>query len=135
MKNTLYVIMILLIFLALPSVLSAQSAYRGGSGDGYAMAELKDVTLSILEETEQQSQFNIYPNPAPAGEQIWIQLLADKQATSKLEILDMTGKLLESRMITSTVSSEALELHLQAGSYLIRLSNGDNISVRKLIIL
>lgn len=65
-KGILKIGQIVVILPIMLSALYAQSAYHGGEGDGHAMAEVSDVSLSVSEPGK--LQLNLFPNPVTTDE-------------------------------------------------------------------
>jgi hypothetical protein len=108
----------------------AQQAYHGGSGDGYASAIAKNVTLDINGDVQKQViNFTVYPNPAASNQAITIQL---KDANCRVSIYSVDGKIL----YTFPAFNSGITLPaLSPGTYLIKAESETSFSVQKLIVL
>ena len=93
-----------------------------------------NVTLSCspvgISELEQQTMWNVYPNPAT--DKFTIQL-DELKAQGKIEIFDLTGKLIYSQNI-NTKSIEINTKDFDAGIYFIKINQKELITTKKIII-
>lgn len=95
-------------------------------------------TLMTKDQEFSALQFNVYPNPSTAGEGIVVEYKAnDKEVT--LELLDLSGKLLSTEVISSTNTNVTHKINttsnLTSGVYLVKISQGANQLVKKVVIL
>ncbi len=95
-------------------------------------------TLMTSDEEFSALQFNVYPNPSIAGEEIVVEYVAnDKEVT--LELLDLSGKLISTEVISSKNTNVTHKMNttsnLTAGVYLVKISQGANQLVKKVVIL
>lgn len=90
----------------------AQTAYQGGSGDGYAMDEL---VLSTIGVEEAASSFKVYPTLLSAGDQIRIS--TNNTEATLIEVTDLNGQLIIQQEVdgNSFISTDGLA----AGMYLL----------------
>lgn len=88
--------------------------------------------------TENNISIDIYPNPF--NDQVQIELELIKDAYLKADILNFTGQILqvlaEGELVRGrhTFTLHLTNESLPAGIYLLRISSGDNVIVRKLIL-
>jgi uncharacterized protein YjdB len=94
----------------------------GCPGIKRAEFELTDANIPIL-----------YPNPVDKNESIMLnlQIAADN---TKFNITDLTGKIVLSGNLTSNENSILLEGKLNSGIYFIRILNGNEQFIQKLIV-
>jgi hypothetical protein len=115
---------------AFSNICFAQQAYHGGSGDGYASATAKNLTLDINCDLQMTSiQFNVYPNPATENRGITVLV---KETGCRLQVYAADGKTVYS---FTTQNSETISLNLPAGTYFLKIEDEDAFSVQKLIVL
>ena len=79
----------------------------------------------------------IYPNPA--SNQVTIEMLITQDADVSLELLDARGRLIKTILPTQSLASGLYTYdvdisQIQAGTYFVRMRNGDVDVVNKLII-
>lgn len=74
-------------------------------------------------------QFTVYPNPA--SEMIFVETEINEDA--QVSILDVTGRCVKQVELSENVSSINIE-DVESGVYFIKVQQGDNNSVRKLIV-
>lgn len=74
-------------------------------------------------------QFTVYPNPATS--MIYVEMENDKD--TQVSILDVTGRCVKSVQLTENVSSINIE-DVENGVYFIMIQQGENSSVRKLVV-
>ncbi len=110
----------------------AQSAYRGGKGDGYASAEIQNVVLGINHGNDALQNTSMFPNPAKTNESL--QVIQSDDKSFQLEIMGMLGQVLYSRKYLSQNISVPLS-DFKPGNYIVRVSNSDSYYIRKLVIV
>jgi len=106
-----------------------------GVANLYAMSACTtNVTLSCspvgISELEQQTMWNVYPNPAT--DKFTIQL-DELKAQGKIEIFDLTGKLI----YTQNINGKSTEINAKdfgAGIYFIKINQKEFITTKKIII-
>ena len=74
-------------------------------------------------------QFTVYPNPATS--MIYVEMENDKD--TQVSILDVTGRCVKSAELKGNVSSINIE-DVEKGVYFIMIQQGENNSVRKLVV-
>ena len=74
-------------------------------------------------------QFTVYPNPATS--MLYVEMENDKD--TQVSILDVTGRCVKSAELTGNVSSINIE-DVENGVYFIMIQQGENSSVRKLVV-
>jgi hypothetical protein len=93
-----------------------------------------NVTLSCspvgISELEQQTLWSVYPNPA--NDKFTIQL-DELKAQGKIEIFDLTGKLIYFQNINGK-NTEINTKEFSAGIYFIKINQKDLITTKKVII-
>jgi hypothetical protein len=91
--------------------------------------------VGITDIASNQSKFEVYPNPAT--DFCMIRYLTKKNASVNISVMDITGKLLFSKMETRTAGEQLLPLQTSDfpnGIYFIRLECEHFSSVQKLVI-
>ncbi|MDZ7604467.1 MAG: T9SS type A sorting domain-containing protein [Cyclobacteriaceae bacterium] len=71
----------------------------------------------------------IYPNPSEGI--IRIQAPADRVLFTRLEVIDMNGRIVEK----SRAGKDNIELRLNAGSYVINLYNGNQLTTSRKVVV
>ena len=111
----------------------------GGSGNGnFYFSKQKLTTTSIQENTAQNGQFYIYPNPAKA--EGTISIVADMPlgiSNAQLSVISMNGQLVseENIQINSSFDQHQISIpRLQTGVYFIRLTHSKGAVTEKLIV-
>jgi len=120
-----------LIFIFFPPSLKAQSAYYGGQGDGYAMAEVHNIVLGIDPSVNNSQYINLFPNPATNTQNL--EVVFSQHYSLKIDIINILGETVffqkfEPDKIIIPMAS------YKPGTYLVRLSDGSSIYYRKLVI-
>ena len=78
----------------------------------------------------------IYPNPSNGN--FNIKLFSDSPNYTEIELLDISGHIIEtiiSEKIESGYHIFNFQNNIESGNYLIKISNGNNLTVKKLIII
>lgn len=127
------------LFMCCATLAQAQQnrAYTGGSGDGYAMAELQvhPNPTGLAEALEKAIQ--LYPNPLRQGEALLLKL--DPSARiQQLTLRNSSGTLLFILRPLEGQQSKAVTLptdQLPAGIYILQLSNTKASIFRKIVVL
>lgn len=83
-----------------------------------------------LTETE-SIEFKVYPNPAKEFIQLKFENL-EEQAT--IEIQDLTGKIIQSKIINQNEKQVFMPLNLASGMYLVKFQDQEKTKVQKLIV-
>ena len=96
---------------------------------GVGSVGLEDITDN--NSTSSKELFTIYPNPTNST--FTIKLKDNKNQNYTVEILDMSGKLIQ-QQISNTQNLQFSSEKLAKGVYLIRLSNQENWQVQKLVV-
>ena len=77
--------------------------------------------------------FNVYPNPA--SQTAFVALSFDRAEEARVELLDVTGKLMRSSVAAGRDMNVRMELdNIAAGVYLVRVSTARGSAVRKLVV-
>ncbi len=111
---------------------SAQSAYHGGKGDGYASAEISNIVLNINSVSNKFQSINLYPNPIKTSENLKINI--SNPMPYYLEISDLPGRMLFFKNYATENASLPLS-GFQAGTYIVRIYNAEFNYFQKLIIV
>lgn len=94
--------------------------------DNLTITELVSVEEGLL------SSFDVYPNPA--SDQVNV-MLNEFVTDAQLEILDLTGKVVQRETTSFNAQSTVLDVsQLNAGVYFVRLSTEDATATKKLIV-
>ncbi len=125
---------LLLFFISLNA--KAQTAYHGGKGDGYSMAK---TSVHFSENGKPDSvkyADRIYPSPLISGDKLWISFQQVPANTVVIQLIDATGKLCVNENISPLKNAMGIDLPLLArGMYIVRLINGSNVMIKKVLIL
>ncbi len=109
--------------------LSSTNFREDGSTDG--IVEEFEIPVKVIE-----TGFHMFPNPVTDQLQIDLDMEADNDV--KVTIGDITGRthLQQQAMITKGESRLTLDVsRLPAGTYFVRVENGDKLGVQKLVII
>lgn len=95
-------------------------------------------TLMTSSEEFSALNFNVYPNPTTAAEGVYVEYMAnDKDVT--LELVDMAGKVIATEVVKTKNTSVNHKINtstsLTAGIYMVKISQGTNQLVKKVVIL
>jgi hypothetical protein len=72
--------------------------------------------------------FKVYPNPSNTG---FVNIKSNQMGAVQAQVFDMLGK----QMIDTTVVNERLEVSsLNAGIYIVKLTQNDRTTTKKLIL-
>ncbi|MEQ8707042.1 MAG: choice-of-anchor V domain-containing protein [Phaeodactylibacter sp.] len=120
------------------SVLASNSA-GGSSGDGVASLDTpvvltEDMTSSTAGPSVLNAEVQVFPNPAK--EEATLQISEATAGTYQVEVISAQGQLLYAQSVQLSGAAVRLPLDLSAqpgGLYLVRVSNGKQALVRRLI--
>jgi hypothetical protein len=85
-----------------------------------------DAPLST--ETSEISRFDVYPNPTNTG---FVTIKSNQMGAVQAQVFDLLGK----EVINTAVNNERLNVsNLNAGVYVVKLTQNKNTSTKKLII-
>jgi len=77
----------------------------------------------------------LFPNPVQAGEALAIYIVDIEDNSTKLEVYDITGKVLMSRATPKGNSNYIITLTVAPGSYFVTLVKGnDRLETEKIIV-
>ena len=93
----------------------------------YIIADTKPATVLGLE--EMQGKISIYPNPAEGF--INIKIADEGLAFSHIDILDLSGKVVQKFNYTNN----QYKLKLPSGAYVVQLSNNEGVVLSKKILI
>lgn len=97
-----------------------QRAYRGGYGDGYAMAESAPTTLSIVS-PEGRGYLTVSPNPVAPGQPLQVQY-SEGCRFSHISLQDASGRVIF--QYTGAVQQLSMMAPLQPGVYILLIDRG-----------
>lgn len=124
--------------LALAQEADTEAPYRGGSGDGYAMAELLVHSQPTAVDKALEQATRLYPNPLKIGEQLLLQTPNTVQI-DRIRLIDSQGNLLFEKGQKEASPDEAplrIPTHLwPAGIYFLQLESRQSTITKKLILL
>jgi hypothetical protein len=99
--------------------------------NGSTLVKMKSLSTSVSLMNSGELQTEVYPNPSQG--KFTVRFSALPEAGSKIEILDISGRKVASRLITGI--SEELNLYGQAaGLYLVKSILGTSETIQKLVI-
>lgn len=115
--------------------LKAQSAYHGGSGDGYAMAETKGAQVG-REDPEDQFRLVAYPQPLTAGERLKIRLPGTKGENLRYRIYAIQGQTLQKGQWAVGTAKPGIRLpaSTKPGVYVLRVTTADGTYTKRLAV-
>lgn len=88
-----------------------------------------------IESNESISQLSLYPNPA--NDVAYIEFVAEENQSVGVELYDLNGKLVSQKEFTELNGQYQLPIQvsqLEKGIYMVRLTVGDNVSMKKLVV-
>jgi N-acetylneuraminic acid mutarotase len=92
-----------------------------------------DPCIGINELHDYLNNISIYPNPT--SDVISIQIGEDAKENLKVELHDISGKIIRTNSISTGQSNTFLNLrNISAGIYFIKISNGNNNTTRKIVV-
>jgi hypothetical protein len=107
----------------------AQFAYHGGSGDGHAMAELKNVIVQHVDDHE-LIKYKIYPNPCNHQDGFTVSI--DGTELSSLTLIAADGKLVLEKKVSG---SHNIALNdLAPGIYILEIRRSSSLVRERIII-
>jgi hypothetical protein len=105
----------------------------GGCVDTSACVAINNVSL---DELQTENLLSVYPNPAK--EKIAVDFKLQNEANIAIELTDLTGKVIRSKMLGNTIAgAHSIEIEtgtLSNGIYVLNLSTDGNIRSHKVII-
>lgn len=124
--------------LALAQEADTDAPYRGGSGDGYAMAELLVHSQPTAVDKVLEQATRLYPNPLKKGDQLLLQT-ANAVEIDRIRLIDSQGNLLFEKRQKDIAAGEApLRIptpNWPAGIYFLQLGSRQSTITKKLILL
>ena len=96
-----------------------------------ALSNQLQVVTAITEFRIQNSEFRIYPNPNTNGS--WQLEVSNELVGKEVEVTDVTGKAIWKSEIRNRKSE--IQLSIAAGVYLLKITSGKNIYLKKLVKL
>ncbi len=96
--------------------------------ENFRDAVFSQSVLGISEKYQNEISMRIAPNPALGGESSRLLLKVNNVSNAEIQIMDITGKLVYSEIISSTVSNINLPLE-EPGAYLISLKQDYQVLV------
>lgn len=94
-----------------------------------------DTSTSLPTTNAQELPFELYPNPA--GDEVNLMIYSQYDETCKLEISDVTGRLMLSETMLLTHGTNRRKMNLQyltTGNYIISLIGNNHINYKRLVI-
>ncbi len=111
-----------------------RSSMSGNVGIFVSGAPQPNALLSVIESEKEMTDITIVPNPTNGIFSInadWM------QGVSSIEIIDITGKLIQTQTINTTKGQKSVVLNLQDvtdGSYLVRVVSSQRVQTVKLLV-
>ncbi|WP_299383799.1 T9SS type A sorting domain-containing protein [uncultured Lacinutrix sp.] len=103
---------------------------RNTSGDGVLIDNVVLVPTATLstQNFEEKATFSMYPNPTSNG---FVNIKTSNNAATQVAVYDILGK----QVINTTLNGERLNVSkLNAGVYAVRLSQGNTVTTKKLVV-
>ncbi|WP_055434769.1 T9SS type A sorting domain-containing protein [Lacinutrix algicola] len=102
---------------------------RNTSGDGVLIDNATLVPTATLSTQEvEKATFSMYPNPTSNG---FVNIKTSNNAATQVAVYDILGK----QVINTTLNGERLNVSkLNAGVYAVRLSQGNTVTTKKLMV-
>jgi hypothetical protein len=130
-KNALFFCLVISTMLFSCIGAHAQSPYHGGSGDGYAMAEVKNVVLGIDPSSDIMQKVNLYPNPSKSSGNL--EIVCGHATAFKVEIINLLGQAVYSGNFEGEKAIIPLN-YCRTGSYVVHIYSGNSGYIQKLVI-
>jgi hypothetical protein len=89
-----------------------------------------DFLFTGLEEPTLRNIMKIYPNPAKDALTVFI----EEEGEWEIQVMDLTGRLVERVQVTGNQNQLIHLDSFQKGIYLLKLSNGKELFVKKLVV-
>jgi subtilisin-like proprotein convertase family protein len=89
--------------------------------------------VGLSEYTEKDRELKIYPNPV-SGNIVYIEMPSPSNIKSTIEVIDFTGKVIDSFCFNNNSTILTLSPPTQKGIYLIKVTSGNKIRTGKIII-
>jgi hypothetical protein len=117
--------------LDLPDYGAPDQLYDVPDLDGYGK---RKSSTGILEQTneQQKSQIELFPNPA---QNIIYIKTSYNNAITKIDLLDITGRLITSQKINTSSDIISLPIDVESGTYFIQITANNNIVRKKIVII
>lgn len=97
---------------------------------GLTLPVVVESCLSAAPDLSFDAHFQLYPNPAKE----WLRLEnKSRLPVHRLEVLDMTGRVVISISDIGAGNTDLLLSHLPTGSYLLKISTGEKLLTRKFV--
>lgn len=93
----------------------------------------QSIATGIIAAVNSVNQIAIYPNPAAGNQEITISLNGPASETTAVQIFDYSGQLVKEEIITSHETKISTE-DMNAGMYIVKLSNENGVSTGKLVV-
>ncbi|MFL5763958.1 MAG: YHYH protein [Bacteroidia bacterium] len=91
------------------------------------------TTTGITETDAANLKVSVYPNPA--NDQIIVQSHLGGKTDRKIELLDETGRLVQTQILYAGSTMAYFDLQtVYAGMYLLRVSDGDHVETQKIVV-
>ncbi len=115
--------------------LQAQSAYTGGSGDGYAHTAL-ELSPTSLDGREVFPTIRLYPNPAFQEDVVFLEDIPVSEKPVRIEVLSLTSQLVDRITLQPGQTSVPLATGFwPSGTVIIRVALEEKMGVFRLQII
>ena len=116
--------------------LKAQTAYRGGKGDGYAMTSTSVHFNENGNPDTLKYADHIYPSPLISGDKLFISFQQLPTNPVTVQIIDLIGRICLEEKTTPLANVLSINIpKLAQGMYLVRVINGSKVRVKKVLIV
>ena len=106
--------------------------YAGTVGGGVFINTA--ILTGINEETNDNFQVNVYPNPISKGGNVFTITSDELLKNTHVEVYDILGKIIYSDYVVNTTSKEIYVKNISSGIYFVKLSTGEKLYTQKLIV-
>ena len=120
------------LFTGQPEVLVTFRATSNYGNNAY----IDDINLNLttgVDENTNREMFNVYPVPTSGALKLDMESLT---ADATITVTSLSGKIVREMKVANAVNSIHLDLSdVESGNYFIRLTSGDETSVKKVVII
>ncbi len=113
----------------------AQSAYKGGKGDGYDMAEVAQFNVKADDGQKKLTQLAIYPSVLAVGEAFWVEVPDEyDEGIIRLQVISMAGETIHQNEIGGRNHDIRLTAPQETGLYFVEMKIGERTGISKIVV-